>query len=110
MVTVAIGLLSLAAILGLMLLTLVLRGKQTPKAVALAHGLLAVTAVVLLIIYSIGPGPNPTESTVLFLVAATGGLILVTRDFMGKSIPKWLAVLHGLTAATGFALLLVFRF
>jgi hypothetical protein len=109
-VTVAIGILSLAAILGLVLLSFVLRKKETPKAVVIGHGLLAVTAVILLIIYSVGPGPGPTESIILFLIAATGGLILVSRDFIGKTIPRWLAVAHGLIAITAFVLLLAFRF
>lgn len=110
MVAVAIGFLSLAAILGLVLLSFVLRTKQTPKALVIGHGLLAVTGVVLLIIYSIGQGPDPIESIILFLIAATGGLILVSRDFMGKTIPKWLAAVHGLVAISGFIMLLVFRF
>jgi hypothetical protein len=50
------------------------------------------------------------ESAVLFVIAALGGFIMMARDVTGKSIPKWLAVVHGLLAVTGFVLLLVFAF
>jgi hypothetical protein len=101
--------LSLAAIFGITLLSFVLRGKHTPKGIVVGHGLLALVSLALLIMYSIGPGPDPLESLILLLVAAVGGAILVSRDFSGKSLPKWLAVAHGLIALAGLAFLAVFR-
>ena len=105
-----IALFALAALLGLSLLSYVLRTKETPKAVMVLHGLFAATALVLLIIYTTGKNPGPVESIVLFVIAALGGLIMAIRDISGKPVPKWLAVLHGLIAVTGFVTLLVFAF
>lgn len=110
MILTAIGLFALAALLGMFLLTFVLQGKETPKAVVFTHGPLAAIALVLLIIYALRSGPGPTESIVLFVVAAMGGFFMLYRDLTGKPIPKWLAVVHGLLAVSGFVLLLLFAF
>lgn len=110
MIYTAIALFALAAILGMVLLTFVLQGKETPKGVVFTHGPLAAAGLVLLIIYAFQQSPGPVEAIVLFAIAATGGIILVVRDLSGKAIPKWLAVIHGLTAVTGFVFLLVFAF
>jgi hypothetical protein len=106
----SIGFFSLAALLGLYLLTFVLRGKETPKAIVFTHGPLAVVGLVLLILYITGEGPDPVESLVLFVLAALGGLYMVFRDLTGKPIPKILAVGHGLLAVSGLVLLLIFAF
>ncbi len=103
-----IAIFALAAILGMVLLSYVLRKKTTPKAVMIGHGLFAATALVLLLVYTFDHQPGPVESLILFVIAALGGFILVAKDLTGKEIPKWLAVVHGLTAVAGFILLLVF--
>ena len=103
-----IGLFALGAIIGLYLLTLILQDKSTPKGVAFAHGLFVVIAVVMLIVYITNNPPGPIESLVAFIVAALGGIVVFFKDITGKKIPKWLAVVHGLVAVTGFVLLLVF--
>src|SRR5215204_3128184 len=98
----SIGFFALAALLGMYLLTFVLKGKETPKAIVFTHGPMAVIGLVLLIIYAMKGGPSPTESLVLFGLAALGGLYMLSRDLTGKPIPKFLAVGHGLLAVTGF--------
>lgn len=105
-----IGLFALGALIGMYLLALVLQKKETPKSVALIHGLFVAAALVLLIIYNVEHGPGLVESIVLFVVAALGGFVLFMRDLTGKAIPKWLAVGHGLTAVAGFIFLLVYAF
>lgn len=107
---VAIGFFALAALLGMYLLSFVLRGKETPKAVVFTHGPLAAIGIVLLIVYIFKGGPNPWESLILFVLAALGGAYMLFRDLTGKPIPKILAIGHGLLAVTGFVLLLVFAF
>ncbi len=109
-VYVAIAILGMTAILGMYLLTLILRSKSTPIAVAIIHGLLAVTALVLLIVYSVRNSAGPWTSIIIFLMAATGGIILGYRDITGQPVPKWLAIGHGLIAVVGFVLLLCFTF
>ena len=109
MIYTAIAFFALAAILGMILLSYVLRGKETPKGVVFTHGPLAAIGLVLLVVYTVNQ-PGPVESIVLFTIAALGGVVMLTRDLSGKKIPKWLAVLHGLIAVSGFIFLLVFTF
>ena len=106
----AIAIFGMTAILGMYLLSLVLRSKTTPNGIAIVHGLLAVTALILLIVYCMGHSSGPWVSIVVFLIAATGGITLGYRDITGRSVPKWLAIVHGLTAVIGFILLLCFAF
>jgi hypothetical protein len=103
-----IAILALTAILGLTLLSFVLRDQKTPRLVTVLHGLFAATGLGFLIYYTMGEEPKPIESAVLLVIAALGGFIMVSRDLTGKSIPKWLAVTHGLIAVTGFIFLIVF--
>ncbi|MFC5271366.1 hypothetical protein [Adhaeribacter terreus] len=104
----SIGFFALAALLGMYLLSFVLQGKETPKAIVFTHGPLAAIGLVLLIIYALKGGPSPTESIVLFVLAALGGTYMFFRDISGKPFPKFLAVGHGLLAVAGFIFLLVF--
>lgn len=110
MIWTAIGFFSLAAILGMFLLSYILRNKPTPKGVAFIHGPFAAVGIILLIIYSIDHAPKPIESIILFIIAAVGGTILIYRDLTGNTIPKWLAIGHGLIAVVGFSFLLLFAF
>ena len=103
-----IVLFTLAALVGLYLITFVLRKKETPKAIAMVHGLLAVIAFVLLIVHTISSGADLVQAIVIFGLAALGGFILFTRDIKGRSLPKSLAIVHGLLAITGFVFLLVY--
>lgn len=98
----------MTAILGMYLLSLVLRNKQTPKGATIIHGLFAVIGLALLIIYCFGNNPGPLVSIIVFSIAALGGGILAYKDITGRRIPKWLGIVHGLTAVTGFVFLLVF--
>ncbi len=74
------------------------------------HGPIAALALIILIIYVLNNDVSPVASMVLFIIAAVGGVILVIRDFTGKSLPKPLAIMHGLIAVTGFVLLILFVF
>lgn len=98
----------LAACLGLYLFSYVVQKKETPKAIAFIHGPLAATGLVLLILYFCWYNPKPVAALIVFLLAALGGLVLILRDIMGKSLPWWMALGHGLVGAAGIALLIVF--
>src|SRR5215204_3425216 len=102
MIWAAIGFFALAAILGMILLSYILKNKNTPKGVAFTHGFMAAMGIILLLIYSFMHRPRPLESLILFIIAATGGLMLIYRDITGKSLPKWFAITHGLIAILGF--------
>lgn len=110
MLGVIIAFFSLAAIFGMWLISFVLRNKNTPKGVALTHGAFAAIGLILLIIYSFVHYPRPIESLILFIIAASGGFILIYRDLTGKSLPKWLAIAHGSIAVLGFLFLLIYTF
>lgn len=106
----AIGLFATAALIGLYMLFLVLQKKPVPKGAAIIHGVLAATALVLLIVDMIQTGADTVQIVVLFLITALGGIVLFARDLTGRSLPKSLAVIHELLAVTGFIFLLIYTF
>lgn len=108
MLILSILLFAAAALLGIYLLSFILRNKETPKKVAFTHGPLAALGLVLLIIYSLTHQPAPIISLVIFILAAMGGSMLLYRDLTGKPIPKWMAIGHGVTALIGFVFLIIF--
>lgn len=110
MLIISITLFAVAALLGFYLLSFVLQHKETPKGIAFIHGPIAATALVFLIIYASLYEPVFFYSALFFILAALGGLTLIYRDLTGKSLPGWLALGHGLIAATGFILLIIFYF
>lgn len=105
-----IAILGLTAIIGMYLISLVLSDKPTPKAASIVHGIFAVIGLALLINYSVWTAPRPLASVTIFIIAALGGITMLVRHITHKPIPKWLAVVHGLAAVTGYVLLLVFAF
>ena len=106
----AIAILGMGAIIGMYMLSLVMADKHPPKAAAFIHGLFAVIGVGLLIYYWAGNVPGPTTCIIIFAIAALGGLTVWWKDITGQKVPKWLAVAHGLTAVTGYVILLFFAF
>jgi hypothetical protein len=104
----AVSILALAAIVGMLLLSYILRGKETPKGMVFTHGPLALVGLILLFVYTTSVQAGPVESVVLFGIAATGGFVLVARDLMRMSVPKWLAISHGVLAVAGFAFLIMY--
>ena len=110
MITAAIAIFSLTAILGMILFSFVLKGKATPKSIVFTHGPLTLIGIILLTIYTYKHDAKSIESLILFVIAASGGLFMVVRDILGHPVPKWLAILHGLLAITGFIFLLIFQY
>lgn len=111
MLLTTIILFAIAAVLGAVLITKVLKDKETPKAVVYSHGAAAAIALILLIITYINQGDSLLMISILiFVVAALGGFVMFSRDISQKEIPKWLAVVHALAAVSAFILLLIFAF
>ncbi|MDF3027255.1 MAG: hypothetical protein K0S23_1562 [Fluviicola sp.] len=106
----AIGLFSLAALIGLYMLSLVLQKRQVPRVAAITHGLFAATALILLIVDMVKSGADTVQIVVLFIITALGGIVLFARDITGRSLPKSLAIFHGLLAVSGFIFLLIYTF
>ena len=105
-----IAILGMGAIVGMYMLTLILKDQRPPRAASVIHGIFVAIGLGLLIWYCMGNEPGPSGSVAILLIAALGGIVLVYKDITGKVIPKWLAVLHGLAAVMGFTLLLIFAF
>ena len=107
-----IGLFGFAALMGLILISYVLRNKETPRVVVILHGPVAAIALTVLVYYSFTHDRIFIASIVLFVLAAIGGVFLLVKDLTGKGKPlrKWLATGHGLIAVAGFTVLLVNAF
>lgn len=107
---------ALAALGGLALAALHFRGGGTerpPTSLALVHGLVAATALVLLIIGALQAGAGgatlPWVSVAVFVVAALGGAYMfLGKHLRGEPLPGKVVVLHGALAVAGFVLLLAF--
>jgi len=110
MLLLALILFSIAILLGFYLLSFVLQNKNTPKGIAFIHGPIAAFGLIILIVYAIVHSPKPLLSILLLTLAAIGGLVLISLDLMGKTIPKIFAIGHGLIALLGFFLLVLFTY
>ena len=105
--TIAAILFAIAAMGGLFLATRHFIGKSLPRPVALAHGGLAATAIICLIVawFNGVLQARSTIALVLFLAAAMGGFFLFYHDLTGKTLPSKVVIAHALAAITAFLLL-----
>ncbi|WP_058535414.1 hypothetical protein [Legionella saoudiensis] len=109
MAIVAIILFALTAMGGVYLLTYVLEEKNTPKGIAIIHGVAGSLAIISLLIAAFFYHVL-FYILIIFIAAAIGGGILLFFDLSGKKIPKFLAIGHGVLAITGFIILAVVIF
>jgi hypothetical protein len=110
MLIYAVGLFALAAIFGVYLASRVFQNRLPPWPAAALHGVLAATALLILLYAALlaGDGPAPTLLLVacaIFVVAALGGFVMLSFHVRGQVPPKPLAAVHGLAAVAGFLLL-----
>jgi hypothetical protein len=99
MLLVALVCFALAAVIGLTLASKIIRKAPTSKPVALAHGLVAATGLVLVIVYMLNaPNRLLTWAVGLLVVAALGGAVLFTNDLRKKPGPVGLIAIHALVA------------
>ena len=107
MVVYAVILFLIAAVGGLYMATRIFGGFVPPMAAALAHGALAASGLVLVIMAAMAPDALPMVkygAGALF-VAALGGFFLLSFHLRKVPHPKGVVVLHALLAVTGVALL-----
>lgn len=99
----------LGAIIGFIMLGYALNNRHVPKALALAHGTLVVTGVVLLIIYALTTENENKHwgNITFFLLAALLGLYYFSKDIRHETAPKWLVLTHGLLAFLTYVWLVV---
>lgn len=111
MIYASIALFALAAVLGLLILISWLNKKDASRNVVYAHGIVALIAVVLLVLYAVqNPANFPKTSLILFAVAALAGLYMFMKDLIKQTSSMGLAFTHALVAVAGFVLLLIFTF
>lgn len=97
----------LAALGGIVMLVRLLRRRELPWPLAIAHGVLAAIALILVLIAFLQGKANLATPLVLFVIAALGGFVLLSFHLRKRVHPLWLAVIHGLVAVTGFIFLLL---
>jgi hypothetical protein len=114
MLGVALTLFAVAALGGITMAVLRLRGMPRPPLwLALAHGLVAAAGFGFLIYeaVSVGLGSLALIALVVLVLAALGGSVLFLGfDLRGKELPVAFVFAHGLIALTGFMLLAVYHY
>lgn len=100
-------LIALGAVLGVIMLSNLLKGHHIPKALTFIHGLLVVTGLLFLVIFNIS---NPVAanwiSVGLFLLAAMGGIYILIHDIKHEKVPLTVVIIHGMVAVSGYAYLI----
>jgi len=111
MIYLSIAIFALTAVLGLGILIKWLSKKDASRTVVYSHGIFAVIALLLLVLYSIQNLDNfPKVSIILFVLAAIGGLYMFVLDLKKKASPLIITFIHALIAVGGFVTLLLFVF
>ena len=105
MLTSAAILFGIAALGGLVLAFV----KERPMYMAIIHGLVAASALVLLIIGVLqgDAGTLPTAALIIFVIAALGGFVLFALHLRDRKLPKGLIYVHGLLAVIAEVLLII---
>lgn len=109
MLTVAAVLFALAAVGGLTMAYMHFKqDRNPPGGLAALHGVLAATALVILIWAVVQSGASTAVGWALglFVVAALGGFFLVSFHVRNKRLPSPVVVIHALVAVVAFLLLL----
>ncbi|HEX8170907.1 MAG TPA: hypothetical protein VF824_10245 [Thermoanaerobaculia bacterium] len=105
----SIILFAIAALGGIVLAVIRFRGTPIPPmALALIHGLVAATALVLLLIVALGTQGTQMQKIALggFVVAALGGFFIFSFHVRNKPLPIPMIVVHALVAVASFVTLL----
>ena len=107
--TTAAVLFGISALGGLIMAGIRFSGPNPPAWLAMLHGFLSAAALTLLIYAACTVGlPKLADlAIVLFIIAALGGVAMnLVYQWKMIPLPKWLVIVHGLLAVSGFVLLL----
>jgi len=106
--TTALVLFGVAALGGLVLVFLRVGNKPLPLPLALLHGLLAASGLVLLAlsVFDSAAAGGARVALGLFVLAAIGGFVLFSFHLRKKQLPMGVVMVHALVAIAGFLLLL----
>lgn len=100
---------ALAIFFGFIVFIQLLCDRPSFKPAVIIHGLVAVLGLSCLITYAIQyGGSKPWLSIGVLILAALGGLTLLSFDLRKKPIPKLILLLHPVAALTGLGLLVYF--
>jgi hypothetical protein len=103
----ALTVFGIGTLIGLFLISMVLRNRKAPLWLAMVHGALGLMGIGILIAYAINY-PGPVIAIVLLAVAATSGLMFFFQDIRQQQVPKWLAATHAVIAGAGVLCLILF--
>ena len=97
-------LIACGVVVGGLMATWGLKGEHIPKGLAILHGIFVASGLILLLIYALTTDSHHRhwDSITIFIVAATGGFYMLTRDLRMKGIPP-LAADRSRTARAGRA-------
>lgn len=105
----ALGFFVLAIFFGFIVFIQLLCDRPSFKPAVVIHGLVAVLGLSFLIAYAIQHvGTKPWLSVGILILAAMGGLTLLSFDLRKKPAPKLLLILHPVAALTGLAFLIYY--
>ena len=107
MLYVSIILFLYAALSGLIMVVGIFRGTKPWVPLAVGHGILAATALVLALLVAIAPGVAAIVKygVAVLVLAALGGFFLLSFNLRGKPHPRVVVVLHALLAVGGIGCL-----
>lgn len=96
-----------AALLGLFLLSRLALKKPLPKSVAIAHGIVAASGLISLVLYTL---EHPDLLTTLLVLggAALGGIYMLVTHRSGKKLPQFIPFVHGSVGIIGLILLIYY--
>lgn len=107
MLYLLLGVLLLAAILGVGILRNWLTSSETGRGLVYAHGIAGAIGLVVLVFYFVQHRDDAARNAlILLVVAALGGFYMFFRDLKGRFSPIWLAAVHGLLALAAFFFIL----
>lgn len=107
----ALGFFFLAIFFGFIVFIQLACKRPSFKPVVFLHGLVAVLGLGCLIAYAVWhAGEKPIISIVILLLAALGGLTLLSFDLRKKPVPRIVLFLHPVAALTGLVFLVIYIF
>jgi hypothetical protein len=111
MLQTAVVLLALTAAGGLLMAFMRFRGRPHPPSwIAMGHGLLAGSALTLIVYpaFTVGISRTAIVGLVVLLAAALGGLVLnLNYHVKHRELPIWLVLVHAAAAVVGFLFLAI---
>lgn len=112
MLKIAIVLFLIAALGGLVMALRIFKSQLPPVILAVVHGALAATALVLVLLPVLAGSASPllTYGAGILVVAALGGFFLLTFHVRKALHPKAVVVVHALVAVAGVGCLLAAAF